>query len=145
LIGINSMKIAEQEVEGIGLAIPINSAQPIINDLEQLGEVKRPFMGVELQSVSEIAKYYQQEALKLPKDLKTGVAIRQVQPKSPADQAGIKELDVIVEMDGQKIEDVIDLRKHLYTKKKIGDNMKIKYYRDGKLFETTMKLSGGSI
>src|SRR5690606_9953396 len=76
LIGINSMKIAEQEVEGIGLAIPINSAQPIINDLEQHGEVKRPFMGVELESVSSIAKYYQEEALKLPKDIKTGVAIR---------------------------------------------------------------------
>ena len=145
LIGINSMKIAEQEVEGIGLAIPINSAQPIINDLEQHGEVKRPFMGVELESVSSIAKYYQEEALKLPKDIKTGVAIRKVQSKSPADQAGIKVLDVIVEMDGEKIEDVVDLRKHLYTKKKIGDNMKIKFYRDGKLQETTLKLTGGSI
>ncbi|MEW8987760.1 MAG: trypsin-like peptidase domain-containing protein, partial [Bacillus sp. (in: firmicutes)] len=51
LIGINSMKIAESSVEGIGLAIPINYAIPIIEDLEKHGEVKRPYMGVELQSV----------------------------------------------------------------------------------------------
>ncbi|NMD72063.1 PDZ domain-containing protein [Bacillus sp. DNRA2] len=142
LIGINSMKIAESAVEGIGLAIPINYAIPIIEDLEKHGEVKRPYMGVELQSVSEVAKYYQEEALKLPKDINYGVALRQIVPNSPADIAGLKELDVIVEMDGEKIENVIDLRKHLYNKKKIGDQMKIKYYRDGKLQETTMKLAG---
>lgn len=142
LIGINSMKIAESAVEGIGLAIPINYAIPIIEDLEKHGEVKRPYMGVELQSVSEVAKYYQEEALKLPKDINYGVALRQIVPNSPADIAGLKELDVIVEMDGEKIENVIDLRKHLYNKKKIGDEMKIKYYRDGKLHDTTMKLAG---
>lgn len=140
LIGINSMKIAESAVEGIGLAIPINYAIPIIEDLEQHGEVKRPYMGVELQSVSEIAKYYQEEALKLPKDITYGVALRQVVPNSPAAQAGLKELDVIVEMDGEKIEDVIDLRKHLYNKKKIGEQMKVKFYRNGELKETKMKL-----
>ncbi|WP_147536019.1 S1C family serine protease [Bacillus marasmi] len=142
LIGINSMKIAESSVEGIGLAIPINYAIPIIEDLEKHGEVKRPYMGVELQSVSEIAKYYQEEALKLPKDITYGVALRQIVPNSPADIAGLKELDVIVEMDGEKIGDVIDLRKHLYNKKKIGEQMKIKFYRNGKLQETTMRLAG---
>lgn len=145
VIGINSMKIAEQSVEGIGLAIPINSAKPIIDSLEKNGEVKRPYMGLELQSVKEIAKYYQEEALKLPKDVTYGVALREVVPNSPADQAGMKELDVIVEMDGEKIEDVIGLRKHLYNKKKIGEQMKIKYYRDGKLLDTTMKLGSESL
>ncbi len=144
LIGINSMKIAENAVEGIGLAIPINYAAPIIEDLEQDGEVKRPYMGVELQSVTEVAKYYQEEALKLPKDITYGVALRQVVPNSPADQAGLKELDVIVEMDGEKIEDVIDLRKHLYNKKKIGEQMKIKFYRNGELKETKLKLGSES-
>lgn len=144
LIGINSMKIAQSAVEGIGLAIPINYAIPIIEDLEEHGEVKRPYMGVELQSVSGVAKYYQEEALKLPEDINYGVALRQVVPNSPAAQAGLKELDVIVEMDGEKIEDVIDLRKHLYNKKKIGEQMKIKFYRDGKLQETTLKLGSES-
>jgi serine protease Do len=142
LIGINSMKIAQQEVEGIGLAIPVDYARPIIDDLEKFGEVRRPYMGVELKSVEEIPAYYQQEALKLPRDVNFGVAIRSVEPNSPAAQAGLQELDVIVDMDGVEIKNVIDLRKHLYNKKKIGDQMQIKFYRDGKLKETTLKLGG---
>lgn len=141
VIGINSMKIAQQAVEGIGLSIPINSAKPIINDLEKFGSIKRPYMGVDLKSVTEIPAYYQQEALKLPTDVNYGVALRQVVPNSPATQAGLKELDVIVEMDGKKINDVIDLRKHLYQDKKIGEQMEIKFYREGKLKDTILKLS----
>lgn len=142
LIGINSMKIAQNAVEGIGLSIPINSARPIIDDLEKFGTVKRPYMGVDLKSVSEIPAYYQEEALKLPRNINYGVALRQVVPNSPAAQAGLQELDVIVEMDGEKINDVIDLRKHLYQKKKIGEQLKIKFYRDGKQKQTTLTLTG---
>lgn len=144
VIGINSMKIAQEAVEGIGLSIPINSAKPVINDLEKYGKVRRPYMGVDLKSVSEIPAYYQQQALKLPKNVNYGVALRQVVPRSPADRAGLKELDVIVEMDGKKINDVIDLRKHLYENKKIGDNLHVKFYRNGKLKETTLKLTTAS-
>ncbi|MFP7473290.1 trypsin-like peptidase domain-containing protein [Niallia taxi] len=141
LIGINSMKISESSVEGIGLAIPINSAIPIIEDLEQNGEVQRPYMGVELESVSDIPGYYQEEALKLPKDLTTGVAIKSVSPNSPAEKAGLKELDVIVELDGEEITDLVELRKHLYTDKKVGDKLKIKYYREGKEKTTELTLA----
>ena len=141
VIGINSMKISQETVEGIGLSIPINSAIPIIEDLEQFGIVKRPYMGVDLKSVEEIPAYYQEEALKLPDDVNYGVALRQVVPNSPASRAGLQELDVIVEMDGEKIKNVIDLRKHLYQKKEVGDKMKVKYYREGKLKETTLTLS----
>jgi serine protease Do len=141
LIGINSMKIAQNAVEGIGLSIPINYAKPIINDLEQYGVVKRPYMGVDLKSVAEIPGYYQEEALKLPRNVTFGVALRQVVPNSPAAKAGLRELDVIVEMDGQEIKDVIDLRKHLYQEKKIGEKMEIKYYREGKLMETSLTLA----
>lgn len=145
VIGINSMKIAESAVEGIGLAIPINYAIPIIDDLEKYGKVNRPYMGIELQSVNEIPSYYQKEALKLPDDVTQGVAIMRVEPNSPASQAGLQELDVIVEMDGEEIKDTIDLRKHLYTQKNVGDSLKVKYYREGKLQETTMKLSGDTL
>ncbi|SFB01988.1 MULTISPECIES: S1C family serine protease [unclassified Bacillus (in: firmicutes)] len=145
VIGINSMKIAQNAVEGIGLSIPINYAEPIIEDLEKYGEVRRPYMGVDLKSVAEIPGYYQEEALKLPKGVKDGVALRSVVPNSPAAQAGLQELDVIIELDGVKIEDVIQLRKHLYNKKKIGDQMKIKFYREGKLQETTLKLGGENL
>jgi serine protease Do len=145
VIGINSMKIAQQAVEGIGLSIPINYASPIIQDLEQTGKVQRPFMGVELASVNEISSYHQQNTLKLPKEVNFGVAIKGVQPNSPAVEAGLQEYDVIVEMDGEEIRDVVDLRKHLYNKKKVGDDMQIKYYRNGKLEETTLMLGGESL
>lgn len=139
VIGINSMKIAESSVEGIGLAIPINFAQTVISDLEQHGEVRRPYMGVQIASVSDIPAYYQEEALKLPKDVENGVVVSGVEPNGPAAEAGLKEMDVIVELDGEEITDVLDLRHHLYGQD-VGDEMKVKYYREGKLAETTMAL-----
>ncbi|MGM0866795.1 MAG: S1C family serine protease [Bacillota bacterium] len=144
LIGINSMKIAQSAVEGIGLAIPINYAQPIIDDLEQYGEVKRPAMGVTLEDVNKISAYHQQETLKLPKEINYGVMIRQTVPNSPASQAGLQELDVITELDGEKIENVIELRKHLYNKKDVNDQMKVTLYRNGEKKEVTMKLTDES-
>jgi serine protease Do len=144
LIGINSMKIAQSAVEGIGLAIPINYAQPIIEDLEQYGEVKRPAMGVTLEDVNKISAYHQQETLKLPKEINYGVMIRQTVPNSPAAQAGLQELDVITELDGEKIENVIELRKHLYNKKDVNDQMKVTLYRNGEKNEVTMKLTDES-
>ncbi len=142
VVGINSMKIAQSAVEGIGLSIPINSAIPIIEDLEKYGEVRRPYMGVNLAGVEEVSQYHRQNTLKLPNDVTKGVAITQVDPSSPAAKAGLQEFDVIVEMDGEKIEDVPGLRKHLYVKKKIGDKLNITFYRQGKLEEVTMTLSG---
>jgi serine protease Do len=145
VIGINSMKIAQSSVEGIGLSIPIKSAEPIISDLEVFGEVKRPYMGIQLQSVNEVSAYHQKETLKLPSEVTSGVVVMTVDPNSPAEQAGLEDLDVIIEMDGDPINDVIDLRKHLYNKKKVGDQLKIKFYRAGKLQETTMKLGGNTL
>jgi serine protease Do len=144
VIGINSMKIAQSAVEGIGFAIPINTAIPVIEDLERYGEVKRPAMGVTLRNVNEISAYHQQETLKLPKDVTEGVVIERIVPNSPAEHAGLQELDVIVELDGEKIDNVLDLRKHLYIEKEVGDEMKVKFYRNGKLQETTIKLTDES-
>jgi serine protease Do len=144
VIGINSMKIAREEVEGIGLSIPIVTAIPVIEDLEQYGEVKRPAMGIQLRNLNEISSYHQQETLMLPSDIKEGVMIERVERNTPADRAGLRELDVIVEMDGEVIKDVIALRKHLYNEKQIGDEMHVKFYREGKLQEATLTLSGES-
>ncbi|MET1181624.1 S1C family serine protease [Peribacillus simplex] len=145
VIGINSMKIAENAVEGIGLSIPIDSVIPIINDIEEFGEVKRAFLGVNLASVEEISQYHQQNTLKLPRKVTSGVAITGVQSNSPASKAGLKEFDVVVGMDNEKIHDVVELRKYLYNEKKIGDKVKIIYYRDGKKETTEVKLSSSEI
>jgi serine protease Do len=141
VIGINSMKIAQEAVEGIGFAIPINTAIPIISDLEKYGQVRRPYMGVELRSLSDISSYHLQATLHLPKNVTEGAAIIQVVPMSPAAQAGLKQFDVIVALDDYKIRNVLDLRKYLYTKKSIGDEMKVTFYRDGEKRTVTMKLA----
>lgn len=140
LVGINSMKIAETETEGLGFSIPINSVIPIIEELEQKGEVVRPQMGISLTDLTEVPAFYQQQ-LNLPKEVKTGVIVTDVQKGSSAAKAGVKRYDVIVEMDGKKIEDSIDLRKYLYNEKEIGDKLKLKVYRDGKMVQLELTLT----
>ncbi|WP_078543280.1 S1C family serine protease [Litchfieldia alkalitelluris] len=146
VIGINSMKIAQSAVEGIGLSIPISIAKPIIEDLEMYNEVRRPVLGVgNLKALSEISGYHRQETLHLPEEVKDGVAILEVVPNTPASKAGLKDLDVIVEFDGKKIDSVIALRKHLYNEKVIGDSMEVTFYRNGKKQTVTVKLSDQSL
>ncbi|WP_017725831.1 S1C family serine protease [Halalkalibacterium ligniniphilum] len=141
VIGINSMKIAESAVEGIGFAIPTAIAVPAIEDLERFGEVQRPQMGIGFRSLSEIPSYHWQETLKLPNNVTTGVVITSVSPMSPAERAGLKEYDVIVEIDGEPMEDGHELRKYLYTEKSIGEEIEVVYYRDGKRATVTLQLA----
>ncbi len=139
LIGINSMKIAQSAVEGIGLAIPINLAAPIIDDLEKYGEVRRPFLGIGMRSLNEVSSYHWEQTLKLPENVKSGVVVMSVNPASPAGQAGLKEMDVITEFDGKELKDIIDLRKQLY-KKAVGENAELVFYREGKKQSVKLKL-----
>lgn len=140
LIGINSMKIAAKEVEGIGLAIPIDRAVPVMNELEKSGKVSRPYVGIELRSLNEIPTYYWSKTLQLPSNVTEGVCILDVKNPSPAMDAGLREYDVIVSIDGKAVHDIIEFRTALYNKK-IGDKMKITFYRGTKQDTTTVKLS----
>lgn len=139
VIGINSMKIAEAAVEGIGLSIPSNHAIPIISDLEKYSEVRRPYMGIGMRSLNEVSSYHVEQTLKLPKEVEAGIVVMSVDPISPAGQAGLQELDVITEFAGKEIKDIIELRKVLYEQK-IGDTVKFTFYREGKQMTGEMKL-----
>ncbi|MEW9675390.1 trypsin-like peptidase domain-containing protein [Lentibacillus sp. L22] len=141
LIGINSMKINQTAVEGIGFAIPIDSARPIVNELAKNGKVVRPYLGVEIYSLEEVPQSEWKNTLKLPKEVKGGVYIWNIEPLSPADEAGLKRLDVITELDGKAVDNMIDLRKILYREKKIGDTVDVTYYRNGKQHNTSIKLT----
>ncbi|MGB7999516.1 MAG: trypsin-like peptidase domain-containing protein, partial [Anaerobacillus sp.] len=141
LIGINSSKIAEETVEGIGFAIPIDDAQPIIKQLETTGEVKRPVMGVTPASLAEVPTQYWTGTLNLPKDVEGGVVLMGIQPNSPASTAGLKERDVVIKLDDTEVNNSAALRKYLYSNKKVGDKMKVTFYRDGKLQNVTMTLA----
>lgn len=140
LIGINSMKINQTSVEGIGFSIPIDAARPIITELESEGKVTRPHLGVELYSLEEVPQKELEETLKLSDDIKGGVYVWSVEPTSSADKAGIKRLDVITELDGKEVLDMVEFRKVLYEENEVGDIVDVVYYRDGKRQETTIEL-----
>ena len=76
--------------------------------------------------------------LKLPDDVHQGVIV--LQATGPAEKAGLAFNDVIVKLDKQPIGSTMDLRKYLYAKKEIGDNIDVTYYRDGKKHTATFKL-----
>lgn len=140
LIGINSMKINESSVEGIGFAIPIDVARPVIEQLETDGKVTRAFLGVETYALEEVPKVEREKTLKLPEEIEGGVYIWTVEPLSPADKGGLDRFDVITELDGEAISDTIDLRKVLYEQKNAGDEIEITFYRDGEKKKTTVTL-----
>ncbi|MGN8647623.1 S1C family serine protease [Gracilibacillus sp. HCP3S3_G5_1] len=141
LIGINSMKIAESAVEGIGFAIPIDDAIPVMEELERDGEIMRAYLGIEAYSLHDIARVEWERSLNLPDNVEGGIYIRNVEPLSPAENGGLEPYDVITELDGEPIEDIVDLRKHLYSEKAVGDELTITYYRDGEQNQVTIELT----
>ncbi|ALA70720.1 peptidase S1 [Geobacillus stearothermophilus 10] len=139
VIGINSMKIAETGVEGLGFAIPSENVKPIVEQLMKDGKIKRPYLGVQLIDVADLSDDVRTGELKLPSNVTSGAAITAVEPFSPAADAGLKSKDVIVAINGDKIDSVSALRKYLYTKTSVGDRIKLTIYRDG--FETTVSVT----
>jgi len=123
LIGINTVKISSDTLEGLGFAIPIDEAKPIIQELMTNGYVTgRPVIGIGGRAVTkEDAKAY---------NLKVGVYVSSMSPNGPAYMAGIKIGDIIVECEGEPIETVDDINK-IKNKKSPGDKLNIKVYRKG--------------
>ncbi|WP_027108165.1 S1C family serine protease [Lacticigenium naphthae] len=140
VVGINSMKISTDTVEGMGFAIPANDVVDIVNQLEESGEVIRPVLGISLIDVSMISEQQQESVLNLPEDLDGGVVVQQVNEGSAADVAGMQRYDVIVEYNGVKVTNSIELRKEIY-KTEVGEEVEVKYYRGGELETTRLILT----
>src|SRR5690625_2186287 len=140
VIGINSMKIAQGAVEGIGFAIPMDAALPIMEQLETTGEVARPFIGITTVPVNQVPLQYQDKVV-LPENVEGGMVVADVQAGSPADQAGLQQFDIITEIDGHEITTLLDLRKYMYSETSIDDNVDIKIFRNGKQEVVTIQLT----
>lgn len=140
LIGINSMKVNQEIAQGIGFAIPIDAAKPIIAQLEETGTVHRPHMGVEIYSLEEVPQTEWEDTLNIPNDVTGGVYIWSIDRQSPAELAGLRRLDVITSFAGEEVEDIVALRKILYEEKQIGDEVEVVYYRNGKKHKTSVIL-----
>lgn len=131
VIGINSLKISKTGVEGLGFAIPIDDASKIIDDLIKYKSVQRPMIGITPIDLSSLPTEAYKDPLQLPESVESGVVVKDVSPMSPADKAGLKRYDVIVQLDDQKIQSQAQLRKYLFQKS-IGDKVKVTFYRAGK-------------
>ena len=135
VIGINTAIIAPGQSGsiGIGFAIPANPAANVIEQLLEFGETKRGWLGVRIQEVTkEIA-----EVEKLEKA--AGALVASVSEKSPADKAGIKAGDIILEFDGKKVDTMRTLPK-LVAQTKVGKRVTVKIWRNQKLISKNVLL-----
>jgi len=136
VIGINTIKFAETRVEGMGFAIPINEAKPIIEDLINNKKVLRPYLGIQGITISkEEAEEYK---------LTQGVYVRVVIPGSGADAAGVRRGDIITKIDDKKVLTIEDLIAEI-QKHKVGETVKIEVYNQGNEYKTlTVKLTASN-
>ncbi len=139
VVGITSSKLMGNGIEGMGFAIPINSIIPIIDSIENGKKIERPYLGIQLVNLTNTFMLQYYYGIKINDDVEFGAVISYVEEGKSADEAGLELGDVIVDMDGEKVEDTQHFQYLLY-KHKIGDKIKIKYYRNNKLLETTIEL-----
>ena len=140
VIGINSMKISSDTVEGMGFAIPSNDVVEIIAELEANGEVVRPVLGISLLDLSQISEQQQSAVLELPDDVNSGVVVAQVEAGSAAEQGGLEQYDVIVGFNGEEITDTIELRQAIYSTD-VGQEVEIEVYRGGELVTVNVTMT----
>lgn len=141
IIGINSLKISQNGVEGLGFAIPSNEVIPIINEIIEKGKVERAYVGIGLASLDDIPSYYLQN---LPQKVDGGVMVTSVDPNSAAGKAGLQVQDVIVSINGQEVKSSTDFRKYLYTNLEVGDKATLKLYRQGSLKTVQVTLTSNT-
>ena len=135
VIGINTAIIAPGQAGsiGIGFAIPANAASNVIDQLIKFGETRRGWLGVRIQEVTkEIAEV---EKLKEP----SGALVASVSEKSPADKSGLKAGDIILELDGKKINSTRELVK-VVASTKVGKSVTIKVWRNKRLISKKLTL-----
>lgn len=139
VVGINTA--VAQGAQGIGFAIPINEVRNAIDSVRQFGKIVRPWLGIRYQLVT---KDYAKEG-KLPVDY-GALIIRgeklsdlAVVPGSPADKAGLRENDIILELNGQRIDEKAPLARQIVNFK-VGDTVRLKILRQGKEEEVSVKL-----
>lgn len=131
VIGVNTLKLQGDGIEGMGFAIPINSTEDVTSQLIEYSKVRRPYIGITGMDLDE-------ETAKA-NDLVVGIYVKAIDDFSAAEKAGIKPGDVIIEADGQKITTMDELNE-IKNKHQIGDEMTVKVNRNGQERDITITL-----
>jgi serine protease Do len=133
VIGINSAKIADSDVQGLGFAIPINTVKPILQILIEKGKVERSYLGVNLIDQATAAG----NGYNL--NIKQGIYIDGVIKGSPADKAGIKKGDILVAIEGKSLMSIADLHEYLDAQP-VGKSATVTIERRGRTISIAVKL-----
>lgn len=138
VIGVNSMKIVEERIEGMGFAIPIEVVNSTLKFLENGDKIARPVLGVSLIDVTNTYALYRAN-INIDKSIDKGVAIYGVADDYPAAKSGLKQGDVILKLNDVEIKNSSHFRMNLF-KYNVGDEIKITYYRNNKIETINVKL-----
>ena len=131
VIGINTLKLQGEGIEGMGFAIPINSTEDVTSQLIQYSKVKRPYIGITGMDLDEqTAK---------ANNLVEGIYVKAIDDFSAAEKAGLKIGDVIIQADGKDIKTMDELNE-IKNSHQIGDEMTVKVNRDGEERDLTITL-----
>ncbi|MEG2283119.1 MAG: trypsin-like peptidase domain-containing protein [Bacilli bacterium] len=130
VIGINSLKLVKDEIEGMGFAIPIEDAMQYVADLENKKAIERPLIGISMANLGDTYVLYQNGIL-VDKDIKEGVVVISTVEGSGAAKAGLKKNDVITKIDNHPVKNAAYLKYELY-KHSPNDTVDITFIRNGK-------------
>ena len=138
VVGIISLKIVQDEVEGMGFAIPIEDALNYALLIEEGGEISRPYLGISMIDLTE-EYYLWQNRITIPDNVSEGVAVLSVENDTPASKAGLQKGDIIIKINENSTGTLAEFRYELY-KHEVGEKIKLTFYREGKLKEVSVVL-----
>lgn len=143
VIGVNSLKLVEDEIEGMGFAIPIEIVMSSVDSLEKGEEIVRPLVGIEMIEASNVYALYQYGIRLGNNDPQEGIVVITVTNNGPASKAGLQKGDIITKIDDSEVTTVSEFR-HILYKHNVGDEIKITAVRDGKEKEFKVKLEANN-
>ena len=140
VIGITSMKLADETIEGMGFAIPINDVKVYAVSLEKGDNISRPQLGVSLINVTDRYKLYYYR-INVDSNIEKGVVIAELVRNGGAEKGGLQIGDVITKLDDKEVDSISKLRYYLYQYN-IGDKIKVTYIRGNKEYNVNITLEG---
>lgn len=139
LIGINSLKLASNNVEGMGFSIPVSEMIPIIQQIEETGKVSYPKLGISMLSVEDLSPYSRQQ-FNLDPNIQQGILVVEVNNGSAAASAQLMSGDVINEIEGVQVATFKEFRKKLFEYRP-GDKIELSITRANKEIKLSVVLS----